>query len=278
MDQPEVGEPEDGEPSAHSRGPGPSEAPDQAPGNPGWIRALAETTAAQREPFAAGVERLPGLDPVYWHGGARERFARSRDGLTEQWRFALDTHDEVLRRVEGHNSFVHELQHLWEADRGDPVALRHTAEVHRAAAADLAAMLLERAARLDAVAPGQAPEPPATVSVGPDPTGPRQSTGPGRTGADPAKSEPAPNPEPVPEPNPDPVPEAAARPEPRVSGDDVTANGHPGEHVPPVAAPLDGNPDEPPTTPAQRYLLTEKLGEQLVLGQRQYRIRWEAGR
>lgn len=226
------------------------------------MRAFAETTAAQREPFAAGVERLPGLDPVYWHGAARDGFARRRDGLTGHWRTVLDTHDEVLRRVDGHSSFVHQLQHLWEADRGDPLALHHTAELHRAAAAELAAMLLDRAARLDAVAPRQAPPespPPATT--------PRPTAGPGRTGAVPAKSEPHPTPEPHATPTPEPALEAGATPEPALEAEARPGTGG-----------FAGEPEGSPATPAHRYLLTEQLGEQLVLGRRLHRIRWEADR
>lgn len=306
---PEDPEPEDGEPSAHPDGSGEFAVPEQPPGNPGWMRAFTETTAAQREPFADGAQRLPAFDPVYWHGDARERFAQARDSLTGQWRTVLDTHDDVLRRVEGHSTFVHQLQHLWDADRGNPAALLHTAQVHRTAAAELAALLLQRAAELDAVARDQVPppDPPGVVPtvsagrVGAPRTARSERTGENRpefTAAptpepptpepEPPTPEPSPEPEP-PEPEPssqlDPVPEPDAVPgtdfEPRLEpgdSDDLATNGHEGEPVPPVTAPPDGDAQHAPTTPAHRYQLTEKLGEQLVTGVRQYRILWEGVR
>jgi hypothetical protein len=250
VDLPEVGEPEDGEPSGPPHGPREHEVADQAPGNPGWMRAFTETTAAQREPFADGVERLSALDPVFWHGGSRERFAQARDSLTGYWRIVLDAHDDVLRRVDGHNTFVHQLQHFWEADRGNPAELHRIAELHRSAAAELAAVLLRRAAELDVLSPDPLPPP--------EPLGA------------------APESEPGSDPDPSPGPETGG--EPHVasdgSGDDLRANGHGSG----PAAPPDGVPHEVPATPAHRYQLTERLGEQLVAGVRQYRILWEAVR
>ncbi|MBW4719684.1 hypothetical protein [Saccharothrix obliqua] len=157
---------EDDEPAA-VRPPRVFEPPDQAPGNPGWTRALLDTATAQREPLADGVARLPGIDPLFWRGVARERFTDARDRLTGDWRSVLDAHEAVLRRLGTYSTFVHELQHLWEADRDHPAARRHTAELHDRTTAALAEELLARAAELDAVAVAAEPvvEPPAPVDI-----------------------------------------------------------------------------------------------------------------
>ncbi|GAA1331201.1 hypothetical protein [Saccharothrix algeriensis] len=321
---PEPGD--DDPPSAPHPGQAPG-TPEQAPGNPGWTRALLGTTTAQREPLADGAELLPGVEPSFWRGPARERFTAARDLLAGEWRTALDAHEAVVRRVEAYSTFVHQLQHLWEADRGNPAALRHTADLHQRTAAALAAELLARAAELDAVAVEDAPEhdDPAEGEPGPDSPEPGS-----RGGADPDGSD----------------REAGGQAgagggggggqggdgqdgggqgadgqgadgqegggqgadgqdgdaqdgdaqdgsgrvgsgeggpvggSPPTTADDLFTGGYAGDEAhhhppPPVAAP-DAQGD--PTTPAQRFHLTEKLGVQLQAGVRLFRIPWEAPR
>jgi hypothetical protein len=283
VDLPAAADPDDDEPPAYPGGLREFDLPEQPPGNPGWMRAFAETTAAQRVPFADGVERLPTFDPVYWHGTARDRFAAARDRLVEQWKTVLDTHDEVRRRVDGHNAFVHQLQHLWESDRHDPPALRHTSEVHRRAAADLSATLLAAAAELDAVALDAWPAPEPREAVGTAHAGHRPSAEPKQTEGD-RRSEPEPTLAPQPDAPPDPQPPDPQPQDPEPPPDatpqdaDLATNGHVGDPVQPVTVALDVAGHEAPTTPAHRYQLTEKLGEQLLTGVRQYRIVWEGAR
>lgn len=146
---------------------------EQAPGNPGWTRALAESTAAQRDPFLEAEERLRGLAPTHWNGPAHDGFLAARDRVVEAWRNAREIHDAVARRVDGHNQYVHELQHLWEADHGNPAARRHSGDVYRTAVSSLAEELVRRAAELDAVVP---PVPRVEPDRRPGPrSGPRQS-------------------------------------------------------------------------------------------------------
>lgn len=244
--------------------------PDPAPGDPGWTRAFADTTAAQREPLADGAAQLPGIRSEFWHGPARERFTDTRDRLAAAWRAVHDTHDAVTRRVERYNMFVHELQHLWEADRGNPVALRHTAELHQRVTAELAAELLAGAAELDAVGvPTASPEPVATEvrSDGAQPS-PLPAT---------ALDDPLP-PTRLDE---DPLPAGPLHPDPPVASVAadlplVPAEPAHGPHLHAVAEPADQA--DAPTSPAQRYHLTEKLGVQLLAGSRVLRIPWEGAR
>lgn len=245
-----------------------SRTADQAPGDPGWTRAFADTTAAQREPLADGADQLPGIRPEFWHGPTSERFADVRDRLAEAWRAVHDTHDGVARRIQRYNLFVHDLQHLWEADRGNPVALRHTAELHRRITEELAAELLAGAAELDAVAVPTTPAEPVDANhppTAPDDPRPAES----RDQGPPADRHPDPSVAPR-----DPMP-ADARQVP-VDPPVVPAEPPHEQHLQPVADPPDQA--ETPTSPAQRYQLTEKLGVQLLAGSRVLRIPWEAVR
>ncbi|CCH27542.1 hypothetical protein ABZ816_08300 [Actinosynnema sp. NPDC047251] len=225
---------------------------DPAPGNAGWVRAFAESTAAQREPLADCAHRLPGLRPVYWQGAAAEGFVGALHRLTGEWRTALAVQEQVAGRVDGYNTFVHQLPHLWESYRDDPAELDRLAEVHRATVTELARDLVLRAAELDAVAVATTPaddprpepsplaEPPAPdLEVDPDPH---------------VAEEPAVDPEP--EVGPDPV-----GPEPQ----DLPA------HVDLAAGPPAAFVD-PPAALADRLRRTGLLLSQLREGERVHRI------
>ncbi|MBB5958907.1 hypothetical protein FHS29_005516 [Saccharothrix tamanrassetensis] len=305
-DRPRSPEPEDDDPSSVTQPVRVFGASEQAPGNPGWTRALADTTTAQREPLADGVEQLPGIDPAFWHGPARERFATARDRLADEWKTVHDAHDAVVRRVDTYSTFVHQLQHLWEADRGNPAALRHTAELHERTTAALAAELLARAAQLDAVAVQGLPPAP----------GPATEPQPGPQPEPEAEPEPESQPEPDNEPERDNEPEASEpdrtaddqperddeqgpddRPEPAAEhaedgsaadsesngavpgGGDLSTGSHPGDGVHQAPTAVDApEAHDAPTTPAHRFHLTEKLGVQLQAGVRVFRIPWELPR
>lgn len=219
--------------------------PGSAPGNAGWVRAFAESTAAQREPLADGAHRLPGLRPVYWQGEASEGFAGALHRLAGEWRTALAVHEGVADRVDGYSVFVHQLPHLWEADRDDPAELARLAEVHRTAVTELARELVRRAAELDTVAADPRPAPVADPRPVPDPA--------------PA---PVPDPGPAPEAAPGAVehgdPDRAEESRQEVARDGSLQNG---------VAQVD-----PPTALADRLRHTEVLLGQLRSGERVHRI------
>lgn len=233
--------------------------PEQAPGNPWWTRALAESTAAQRDPFAEGEERLRGLTPTHWSGPAHDGFLSERDGLVGQWRSALDVHDAVSQRIDGHNQYVHELQHLWEADRGNPIAQRHSAEVYRTAVSSLAEELVRRAAELDALA--QAPTPAVAVT---EPERP---------------SEPAPEPEPQPEPEARPEPESKPEPEVRPEREVRPVHEVGSEPAEYRDQPPAGGVDLPAHADGQAFFQARRqavarLEEELLAGRHLTRIKW----
>lgn len=246
------------------------------PGNPGWARALAESTTAQRDPFVEAEERLRGLTPSHWSGPAHDGFLAARDRLVEEWRSTSEIHDAVSRRIDGHNQYVHELQHVWEADRGNRAAQWHSEEVYRAAVSSLAEELVRRAAELDAVArtPARAvPEP-----------GPEQ----------PSESVTEPEREPDSRPVPTPVREAVPHP---VPASDATPWSAPEAGPEPEARPdreIGPEPvedrDQPPGSdgvdpPAHadgqvffqaRRQVVARLEEELLAGEHLTRIKWLA--
>ncbi|MEU4740702.1 hypothetical protein AB0G02_09575 [Actinosynnema sp. NPDC023658] len=231
----------------------------QAPGNPGWTRAFAESAAAQREPFSDAEERLRGLAASHWSGQAHDAFLVTRDRLVGEWRAARDIHDAVARRVDGHNQYVHELQHLWEADRGIAGAQLHSADVYRRAVASLADELLRRAAELDTVAAKPLrPEPPAAATAMPEP---RASAGP-----DPERGR---------ERRPERTPEAESKPE---SESDSPPEPEPAEESasPDTEADRQMSADDHPVFRIRRQSM-ERLEEELRTGERFYLIKWEDG-
>lgn len=235
--------------------------PGQAPGDPGWTRAFAESTAAQREPFSDGEERLRGLAASHWSGRAHDAFLVSRDRLVGEWRAAREIHDAVARRVDGHNLYVHELQHLWEADRWISGAQSHSAEVYRRAVASLADELLRRAAELDGVAVPPGPEPvvAATPSVEPHAlTGPGPQRGPDRR----------PEPEPKAEPEPEPDAEPESQPEPE------QVEPEPAAGEPATEAEGETSAGDDPVFRFRRQSMA-RLEEELRTGERLYWIKWE---
>ncbi|MFT7835484.1 hypothetical protein Q5530_04955 [Saccharothrix sp. BKS2] len=58
-----------------------------APGNAGWVRVLAETAAAQREPFLEREQRVRAIAPTHREGAAGE-------GLNGEWRAWIPWDDE----------------------------------------------------------------------------------------------------------------------------------------------------------------------------------------
>ena len=240
--------------------------PGPPPGNPGWTRAFAESTAAQREPFSDGEERLRGLAASHWSGQAHDGFLVSRDRLVGEWRAAREVHDAVARRVDGHNQYVHELQHLWEADRGISGAQLHSADVYRRAVASLADELLRRAAELDGVAavpPRALPVAAATPSAEPHAlTGPDPKRGPER------RSEREPKAESEREPEREPEPESPPEPDP--------VDPQPAEEESPSAAEADGDTSagDHPVFQLRRQSMA-RLEEELRTGERLYWIKWE---
>lgn len=231
----------------------PEPTPEQAPGNPGWTRAFAESTAAQREPFSDGEERLRGLAASHWSGQARDAFLVGRDRLVGEWRAAREIHDAVASRVDGHNQYVHELQHLWEADRGIAGAQLHSAGVYRRAVASLADELLRRAAELDGVAVPSRPEPVVAAT----PSGePHALTGSGPDRDPERRPEPESQAEPEPEPRPEPVEPEPAAEEPAAGAAGETSEG-----------------DEPVFRLRRQSMAL--LEEELRTGERLYWIKWE---
>ncbi|MGI5505020.1 hypothetical protein [Lentzea sp. CA-135723] len=134
---------------------GPDDA-EQPPGNPSRLRALAETVVAQRAPLADAADRVQGVGTTHWSSVARDGYVLRRDDLAKQWRAARDIHAAVSARVNQHNGFLHELPHLWEVYRTSPENRLHVKELHDGKAAELAAFLLEQAAKLDDLAPAEA--------------------------------------------------------------------------------------------------------------------------
>ncbi|MFC6088208.1 hypothetical protein [Saccharothrix lopnurensis] len=224
MDLPRVPEPEHADDDPLPRAV--REFDEPAPGNAGWVRVLAETAAAQREPFLEGEQRVRAIAPTHWEGAAGKGFLAERDRVLGEWRAAVDTHDEVVRLLDGHNTFVHELRHLWEADRGNPAARQHALDVHREATERLAEELHRRAAELDAVAArAEDQEPPETPDAEPEPdTEPEPEPDP--------EPEPGADPEPEPDPNPDPDPDPAPHPDPEPEQPEPAETASPAEPTP----------------------------------------------
>ncbi|GAA3022361.1 hypothetical protein [Actinokineospora globicatena] len=121
------------------------------PGNSNWVRNLVETLVAQREPLAEVAARAPKLVPQFWAGTTADRVEARMRAEGDAWQAVLDVHDEVVRRAEGHNTFVHELPHLWHpADRAERARY---AQLWTGAAVDVREVLLRAAAALDSIAP-----------------------------------------------------------------------------------------------------------------------------
>ncbi|QFZ16227.1 hypothetical protein [Saccharothrix syringae] len=147
------------------------------------VTAYQDSLRRAMERLCGGADRVAAalFDVAAYRVADRELAAR----LT-----AVDTHDAVVRLLDGCNPFVHELQHLWETDRDDPAARRHTLEVYDRATANLAQELHSWAAELDAVAarpdagggpevgPGSFAEPESGPESGSEPE-PGPETGPG---------------------------------------------------------------------------------------------------
>ncbi|MBM7770844.1 hypothetical protein JOD54_001048 [Actinokineospora baliensis] len=125
----------------------------RSPGNPNWVRNLLETLVAQREPLAEGSDRVGKLVANFWTGDSARRFGDRVGEDAAAWRAVLEIHDGVVRRADGHNSFVHQLPHLWNP--ADPPERRRYESLWRGAAGDVREMLLRAAAALDAIAPDQ---------------------------------------------------------------------------------------------------------------------------
>ncbi|UVS76380.1 hypothetical protein [Actinokineospora sp. UTMC 2448] len=138
-----------------------------APGNPLWVRNLAELVKAQREPLAAGADDVAALDAAHWTGPAADGYTETRLALSASWRAALDIHETVSERVEGYSTFVHELPHLWAGADGAEQA--RLTDLWRGAADRLAAELIDAAADLDRVG---VPEPAAEPEPEPPPADP----------------------------------------------------------------------------------------------------------
>ncbi|GAA3007663.1 hypothetical protein [Actinokineospora diospyrosa] len=136
----------------------------RAPGNPNWVRNLVETLIAQREPLAEGAEQVAKLVANFWSGDTAERFGGRVGDDAAAWRAVLEIHDGVVSRADGHNSFVHQLPHLWNP--ADQVERRRYGNLWRGAAVDVREVLLRAAAALDAIAPRQELEQRVTPVVG----------------------------------------------------------------------------------------------------------------
>ncbi|SFR30003.1 hypothetical protein SAMN04488564_12555 [Lentzea waywayandensis] len=255
------------------------EAPEHPPGHPSWLRILSETNSAQCTPLEEGAERVRGIDPTHWSGAARDGYTARRDELVVQWLAVLDVHGGVSRQIDGYNTFLHELPHLWETYRSNPEELRRLNALHDAAAERLARALEAEAAKLDGLArePASREEPhaarPSEPEADPEPkSAPDQDRGATRdpipdvrSDADPDSGADA-DQDSDPNLDSDSGPDPQSDPEPHQSDSTTTNSGEEARHEP---------RSDPITVLRERIREHELVNELLQSGRRVERFLWK---
>ena len=199
--------------------------PEQAPGHPSWLGVLTEVLTGQLASLDEGAAQARDLRTDHWTGPASEAYDAAREAHAAEWVAAVDLHAAIKERVDGHSTFIGNLQRLWH----EPADRPHLHQLWHTATEALAAELLERAEALDrlgaATPPGQdthgqtaaihGTDPQPEVDLDPREPDPRQEPGSDPQEADPQQelgSDP-------PEPEPDPPEPDAVEPDPAVEPD-----------------------------------------------------------